>query len=175
MGRRGPPKKPTALKVLQGIPGGKSKLVKNEPQPKKVKQAAPPYQLNERELKIWQEITPQLEAVGLLTGIDLQALARYVTALDQYLTAKAFVDAAGSFYYEIYFARTKSEIAEGKPARVKYRQVYPEVGIMRALSKELRSLEREFGMTPAARAGISVDGDPPRASDTTDALLYGET
>ena len=164
MGRRGPAKKPTTLKVLQGCPGGESKLPKNEPQPAKTRQAKPPFKLSKDESKIWRALAQKLESVGLLTVIDLNALSRYCQLYVKYHKAKTFLDAKDSFYYPIFHEQTDEEKAAGAPKRVKYLAQFPEVSIMLQLSKELRNIEAQFGMTPASRAGISVGMTPPAAS-----------
>ena len=68
----GRPRKPTALKLLQGNPG-KRKLPKGEVQPKVG--CEPPPWLNVKARVQWARLAPRLIELGLLTEIDGDAFA----------------------------------------------------------------------------------------------------
>ena len=68
------PRKPTALRVLQGNAGHRA-LPKNEPQPPLG--AQPPAWLTPAALEEWNRLAPELEASRVLTVLDADCLAHY--------------------------------------------------------------------------------------------------
>lgn len=157
MGERGPTKKPTGLKLLQGIPGGEHKLNPDEPKPAPAHGAEPPASLTEDGREIWKSEAPKLEKLGLLTEVDLGAFARYCDMQAKWLKAKKFLDEKG-FYYPIFWEQSPADIKAGKPKVLKYLCPFPEVSIYNQLGQQLSRLEKNFGMTPSARASLSVEG-----------------
>lgn len=75
------PRKPTALKILQGNPG-KRKLPKNEPKPKVGAEA--PVWMTKRARLIWDRLAPQLTETKVLTVIDAEPLAILCTLLVEF-------------------------------------------------------------------------------------------
>lgn len=179
MGRRGPPKKPTELKLIQGVPGGKSKLAKNEPKPKKVCGARPPRDLPKAARKTWKDTASRLEALGLLTEIDLSALAQYCDVTLRWQQARDFLDKNG-FYYAIYEKPTREELAaaakDGSPVkqRLKYMVQFPQVNIYAQFGKQRMQLAAQFGMTPSARAGLGIASTVPAEKTELRQRLYGK-
>ena len=164
MGKAGPPKKPTNVKRLQGIPGGKSKLPKNEPKPKLAKDMKPPKGLKKEEKKIWKAIAPRLFPLGLLTELDIEALTQYCQLASVYNDAKAFVDKNGQTY--------KSVNKQG----AEYWAIYPQVGLMEKLAKHLFRILTHFGGTPSGRSGIELAAPPASGASQKDGIksfLYG--
>lgn len=170
MGHRGPPKKPTELKLLQGVPGGESKLNKSEPRPAKLAGARPPAWLGKEAKKIWREVAPKLEKLGLLTDIDISTLARYCDTRWRWLQAKQFLDEHGPVY-AIYHEQTEDEKKAGRKPKLKYMAQFPQVNIYSSLGKELTRLEQNFGMTPSARAGVTVDPVLLKVTDDRERLF----
>jgi len=81
MGKRGPAKTPAKLRVLRGNPS-KQKHDKVDEQTeidaeKITKDVEPPVKLLKAAREKWDRITKNLEAVGLLTVMDMDSLARY--------------------------------------------------------------------------------------------------
>jgi phage terminase small subunit len=72
----GRPRKPTALRVLQGN-AGKRPLPKNEPKPPPGKAECPEW-LGVEERKLWAETAPVFERMGCLTVADVQAFAAWM-------------------------------------------------------------------------------------------------
>lgn len=172
MGLRGPPKKPTELKLLQGNPG-RMPLPANEPKPKKVMGARPPKYLNKEARAIWAREAKKLEPLGLLTEIDLNAFARYCDFLAKWLRVKSRLDQAQSLTYPIYHEQTAAEIAAGVPKVLKTVKTLPEVAMYNHFALMLNRLEREFGLTPAARAAIEVKPTAKERADVEE-LLFGK-
>ena len=171
MGRRGPPKKPTELKLIEGCPGGKHKLNPGEPKPKKVSGMKPPRDLSKEAKKIWREIAPKLEQNGLLTELDLAELARYCDMRCRWMQARDFLEKNGPVY-AIHHEQTPEERAAGKKPRLKYMAQFPQVNIYSQLAKALKDIEDRFGMSPSARSGINVKL-PGDKRDKVKSLLYG--
>ncbi len=78
MGRRGPPKTPTALKRLRGT-DQPCRRSPGEPAPRPGVPDAPAF-LDAAARAEWDRMAPQLEVRGLLETIDLAVLAVYCTA-----------------------------------------------------------------------------------------------
>ncbi len=180
MGKRGPPRKPTKLKLLQGTPGGKSKLKKSEPNPKKIEGSSAPSYLAPDAREVWAEMAPRLEILGLLTQIDVLTFERLcimqarVRALYQKLVATKW-----ETFVPIYHEQTPEEIAAKAEPRLKYMQELPYSVEFRQLSRDILRVEQQFGMTPASRSGIDLlfgsgggpGGKPPE--DETEKFLFG--
>lgn len=138
MGLRGPPPKPTALRLLEGNPG-KVKLNPNEPQPRRLTTVDPPADLGEEGKLVFNALSRELINCGLLSAVDLEPFARYVRLLVEYREADKQIN--GKFVIPM----------RDKNGQFAYFIPNPWVAVRdRAMDRLLR-LEREFGMTPASR------------------------
>lgn len=171
MGLRGPPKKPTELKLLQGNPG-KMPLPINELKPRKLDCPKPPRYLNKEARNVWNREAKKLAPLGLLTEIDLNAFARYCDYLAKWLKLKTRLDSVPSWSYPIYYEQTPEEIAAHAPKIIKRLGVLPEVSMYNHFALMLNRLEREFGLTPAARSGLEVKPSQ-REKQEVEELLFG--
>lgn len=160
MGKRGPPKTPTRLKVVRGTNTKPTK----EPQPGALVSLRPPKILTKEGKKIWRALAGCLKRIGLFTEIDTQAFTRYCDILPKWEKAKRILDEKG-FYYPIFHKRTAAEVAANTPARIKFLQTFPEMHIYVQLGRELSRLEQQFGMTPAARASLDIENEGGEGSD----------
>lgn len=167
MGLRGPKTKPTELKLLQGVPGGTGHLPKNEVKPEKTKSAKPPRYLTAAAKKIWRQECPKLEALGLMTEIDLDSFAAYCDCFARWLDVCQKINKRG-WYYAIYETGGGVEVER----KIKFLQMFPESHLYNALQKTLYQYRREFGLTPSSRAGI---GYGPKSSQQSPLKkkLYG--
>lgn len=157
MGRRGPPPKPTALKLVSGNPGGRP-LNQAEPVPPAGAPDTPAF-ADERALAVWQQLVPRLSRIGLARTTDGQALERYCVLLVHWRDAAAFVAKFGSVYQAKRPRKKKAKGARATEADVEIDpfRPFPQVAILARLNRELVMLEREFGLTPASRSRITVD------------------
>ncbi len=146
MGRRGPPPKPTRMKVLAGNPG-KRPLSGREPQPPKDAPRCPAW-LSPEAKREWRRMAPKLERMGVLTSIDVDAFAAYCQVYSRWKAAEEFIAKHG----DVYPLRDEN-------GRVRYMQQFPQVAIAKSLLQTLRGYQQEFGLTPAARTRIEVS--PP--------------
>ena len=83
----GPKPTPTYLKLLRGNPGRRP-INKAEPKPEiPAKQPSPPAWLSAYALEEWNRVAPELWRMGLLTAVDVAALAVYADAYSRWRTA----------------------------------------------------------------------------------------
>lgn len=143
MGKRGPPKKPTKIKILEGNPGKKA-LPKNEPEPVS-EGVSPPDWLDETGRAEWDRIAPELDRLGLLTVLDQSGLAAYCMAFAEFVKANKEIAKDGMMH--------KTPNGHLQPS--------PYIGIARGADERMRRYMREFGLTPAARVGLETDKQKP--------------
>lgn len=154
MARRGPPPKPTHLKVLEGNPG-KRPISQNEPKPKPIAPKCPTWLIKEAKRE-WKRLVPELEKLGLLTVIDGTAMAAYCQAYARWREAEEFMTKHG----------TVMKTPSG------YMQQVPHVSIANMAMKNMRAFCTEFGLTPASRTRIDVKPLDAQV-DPMEALLRG--
>ena len=149
MGERGPPKTPTKVLQMRGSWRGKKR--KGEPDPP-AGRPEPPAHLDSVAVAKWQETCDILGGMGILSGADADALAIYCAKWSRMMDALAFVEKHGQAY-----------IVEkgGKPVGV---NVYPIVWLAGKLENEIIQVGKQFGLTPAARAGLAVEGSDDSAT-----------
>ncbi len=146
MGRRGPPPKPTHLKLIAGNPG-KRPLNAREPKPPKGRPRCPDW-LSVETRKVWKRLVATLEAMGLLTAADGDAVAAYAQTYVRWRKAEEFLEKRG----EVYPIRDEK-------GQLRCMQQFPQVAIARNLLLVLKAYQQEFGLTPAARSRISMPAD----------------
>lgn len=159
MGRRGPPAKPTATKILEGT-FRKDRAAKNEPKPAAATPSCPAW-LNTEARREWRRIVPLLEQLNLLTKVDRSALAGYCQAYSRWRQAERILDAEGL---------TMDFLSNNGAS---YSQARPEVAIAQQSAKLMKTFLAEFGLTPASRTRISVPVKEPEKKDATRELLFG--
>lgn len=139
----GRPAKPTALKLLQGNPGGR-RLNTREPRPETGAPTRPEW-LDAEAKREWSRVVPELARLGLLAKIDRGLIAAYCQTWAQYVRAVKVIERLGMTF----------ETASG------YLTQRPEVGIANAALAKMLSLSAKFGFTPSDRARIVVPEAPP--------------
>ena len=162
------PKKPTNLKVLEGNPGQRP-IPENEPSPQPVCDIPkPPPWMNTDGKKMWKHVAPQLERLGLLTEVDLQALAAACQSWGLYVECERFFrkknPETGEKYGRTYIYTNK----EGHKNEIER----PQVKIGQKALEHFRSFMAEFGLTPSSRAKINIK-PPESEEDPMEALING--
>ncbi|AZF90288.1 MAG: terminase small subunit [Phage 5P_3] len=147
----GPAPTPTKLKELRGNPG-KRALNAHEPQPRAAKVTCPRW-LPTAAKREWRRIAPELVRLGLLTVADRAALAAYCEAWAEAIMAHQALQREGYTF----------ETEKG------YRGVHPLVAVKNKALLRMRAFGAEFGMTPSARARLSVE--PPTPLDPFESFL----
>lgn len=143
MGKRGPARKPTALKELAGNPG-KRPLNKREPKYPVGNRTCPAHLKGEARRE-WNRVVPSLEIVGVYQSVDRAALAAYCTAWADYVDADKQCRDAGKWL---------------KDSHGVWRQA-PWYRIKATALEKLKQFAREFGFTPASRTELVDPRDLP--------------
>jgi len=94
-----------------------------------------------------------LQATRVMTRADVEALARYCDTYEWWLAVRAKLKAEGDTY---------PILNDG--GQVKYIAQRPEVSIAHKLAQQLRQLEADFGLSPAARVSLKVESDAQQES-----------
>lgn len=142
MGKRGPPPKPTALKLIAGNPGKKA-LPPGEVKPK-VELPSKPRHLSIEASAEWDRLAPVLMRLGLLTRLDRAAFAAYCQAWAKHVEAEQQLAKASA----LAFTQTGFPI------------INPWATISKQAVEQMSRLLGEFGLTPAARTRINVGHVP---------------
>lgn len=145
--KRGPKPIPTALKILNGNPG-KRPINAGEPQPE-LAIPKPPDHLDELALAEWERLTPELHRLGLVSRIDRGALACYCNAWSRWVRAEEHIREHGEIV----------QAPSGAPIQ------NPWLSIANRAFDQLKTLAADFGMSPASRVGLKVDGDARQADE----------
>lgn len=138
MPRTGRPPKPTRLKILSGNPG-KRPLNDQEPRPA-AGAPEPPDFLTGIALSKWHDLAPQLEAMGLLTRVDGDALAAYCLAWQELAEATVLLKDGRTVF--------------GSEGSLK---AHPAIAMQRSALQALRQFASLFGLSPSDRSRLKVD------------------
>lgn len=178
MGLRGPPPKPTSLAVLEGNPNGK-KPNENEPSFPLLVQGltTPPEHFDDVARRAWQALSDMLTSARMLTEADVPVITRYCELFCEYEKARATV-AKGQMLpikekVKEEYTDADGRIRERKVDRVIGFTINPAFGIMKDLHRELFRIEKEFGLTPAARTRIAVNNSIANNPNPIMAFLMG--
>lgn len=146
MSSRGRKPTPTSVKQLRGNPG-KRPITKREPKPKTA--VKKPHGLGRGlQARFWDEHAPELERLGILTGVDGAAFR--LMAEHYALAVQAAVE-----------LRTDGNLTvEGRDGPKKN----PLVQVLRDNSLAFKSYATEFGMTPSARARLQLPEEAEQLS-----------
>ena len=156
MATRGRKPTPTAIKELEGNPG-KRALNDKEPKPQKKAPACPKW-LDAEAKKEWRRLAKQMEAMGILTEVDMAAFAGYCQAYARWKQAEERITDRGLVM------RTPSV----------YAQQVPYISIAQQYLRLMNQFAEQFGLTPAARSRIIAGNDNgSRGQDEMDDLLGG--
>lgn len=150
MGRRGPPPKPTNLRILHGEE--ERRINRDEPQPDGP--ATPPDYMSAESRLIWDELAPGLIRVGLLTAWDAHQFAAYCETVVKYERAAVLVNDSGML------VKGRRDGIVRNPAM----QIYREMATL------MRVYAQEFGLTPSARVQIRL-GRETRSHGGAERLL----
>jgi len=148
------PKKPTALKLLEGNPG-KRPLPKNEPKPAPIIPTCPTW-FDTTAKEFFHKYGPKLHAIGLLTEVDAPAFEAVCQRYSLWVRCEKRLKAKGLIM------TTESG----------YQQQRPEVSIAKSALADVKAFLTEFGMTPASRSRIDLKLDDEK-EDAMEALLSG--
>ena len=154
MATRGRKPKPTALKKLEGNPGGRA-MNTREPVPPAGTPACPEW-LEPEAKKEWNRLAGALIEMGVLTEVDLTAFAGYCQAYARWKEAEEFLSKHGSI------VRTPNG----------YLQQVPQVTIAPTNRRDMMKFAEQFGLTPSSRSRI-IGGDGVASEDDEMERLLG--
>lgn len=159
----GPPKKPTKLKILEGNPGCR-KLNAHEPEPRNIMPYQPVH-LDAIGLEEWNRISMGLHHMGILTEVDGNALAAYCASYSMWVQA----------WEAIKGMKKEGVLGSGLMIKTKNGNMIqnPLVGTANVAARDMVKFASEFGLTPAARARISLKSEELSKDSGIKELLYG--
>jgi P27 family predicted phage terminase small subunit len=159
------PRKPTAVKVLQGT-ARKDRLKQHEPKPEG--KTTPPRFLNRYARAEWKRIVPELDRLGLFTKVDRASLAAYCQAYGRWvetenkinaLTLKAenTIDKEGNHgdASNAYLLKTQA----GNVI------ISPLLSIANRAMDQMHEFANEFGLSPVSRSRIDATPKGKEKSD----------
>lgn len=132
----GRPRKPTALKILEGAQP--CRINRDEPSPPKGI-GEPPDFLDDAGRAAWARIASQLDEAGLLTVADREAVALYCSAFGRWAAANAAIDEEGLVVMGQFGAKPN-----------------PHLAIADQAAKLMARLLTQFGGTPSSRSSLKV-------------------
>jgi len=155
VGRRGPAKVPAGVKLARGETRP-SRVNYLEPQPP-ANAPAMPTDMDDRARAVWARVIAEMAPTGVIRGADADVLRCYCEAVSAYELAQRML--AGSSP----LVRTRGELVKN-----------PLHQVVRDARDAVRLFARELGLSPSARAGLSIEigsdvpaieaaiGPPPR-------------
>ena len=135
----GRPPKPTRLKLLEGNRGKRKLDVDAEPRPRLDVPVCPEHLGGEARAE-WERIAPELERLGLLTGVDVVALAGYCANWATVIEAERILGEEGV-------------VIDGRQGL----RMNPAQTIRNQAYTALHRFIVEFGLSPASRSRIKVE------------------
>jgi len=166
MGRRGPPPKPTRLRILEGNPGRRP-LNDREPKPRDATPVLPAWLSPDAKTE-WRRIVPELRRLGLLTLVDRAALAAYCQAWAELQIATRLLEKEGRIVEVDVFG--KDGAVTGSKS-----QLHPAVKLQRDAFGRVKQFLAEFGLTPASRARLNAPGPAKEADPFEEYLQRGRS
>ncbi len=150
MGRRGPRKEPTKLRLLKGN-SSRRPVNANEPQPPVSPDVPAPFDWLEPLAKQqWAEVAPELHRLGLLTRVDLTFFAAYCQCFARWRSCEEWLSEHGASVV----LRDKS----GKVCRI---MRAPQALSSREALAAMDKFGGQFGLSPSSRPGIA-GAEPPK-------------
>ncbi len=157
MGRRGPPKTPSGVKLAQGETRP-SRINYLEPTPRRAPPVMPP-DMDDAAQAVWQRVLAEMASSETIFAADTDVLRCYCEAVSQYQTAMRMLVSSSPL---VRGARSGDLVKN------------PLHQIVRESRDAVRLFARELGLSPSARAGLNVElggmawdmaaeiGPPPR-------------
>ncbi len=142
MGKRGPAKMPTQLKVLRGEKR-EERLNRSAPKPGGGKPVMPTGMSTESQ-KVWRRQTKAMAATGVLTAVDADCLRAYCEAVVRYTSAAQTLEASGPLV---------------KGARSGELVKNPLHQVARDNAMLMRLFARDLGFLPSARESLHARDD----------------
>lgn len=146
MGKRGPTRRPSHLKALEGC--REDRLNREEPIPASGAIVSPA-ELDSESQEVWDRLAPDLIAKKVLTSWDVDSFAAFCRSVALYERASAE-------------AATAAFTVKGSHGGSVQNPVFR---IMQMAAADMRSFGQRFGLTPGDRAALKVDDDGSASGD----------
>lgn len=171
MGERGPVAAPAAVHHLFNDPSkiGAHKLELQQQLTKRAAVKAPPCPayLGDRAKAEYRRITRELEKIGLVTLLDLAALAVYCQAYGEFVAVEERIqELAGFVDVETLRVAGVESLLDVAPSG--YRQIGALLQVRDRAADRMLKAAREFGLTPAARMRVLSAPQLPLFGDDDD-------
>jgi P27 family predicted phage terminase small subunit len=141
---RGRKPKPTRLRETEGNTG-RRRLNRSEPEFVSADPVEVPEWLSEGAKAEWRRVAPHLARLGLLSVVDMAALAGYCLCYARLVEAEAFIAEHGM----------TATLRDDK-GNIKAVSPVPQVGIALKMLDKIRQFAAEFGFTPSARGRLEI-------------------
>ncbi|MDD2728312.1 phage terminase small subunit P27 family [Malikia sp.] len=156
-GSRGPLPKPAALKLLEGNPGKRALDMSAGVNPR-IEIPTVPRHLGPEARKEWKRITPLLEELGLISGLDRTALALYCQAVGRLAELETafngqvarLVEQEGIDYADAVYRASHAITPSG------YAQQSVMVQLIKSHREQVNRYLMHFGLSPAARGRVQA-------------------
>lgn len=155
-GTRGPLPKPAALRLLEGNPGKRALNLSEGINPQ-VEIPSAPRHLSPEARKEWKRITPLLEELGLISGLDRAALSLYCQAMGRLSELETAFNGMvqlqvdnGMSYPDAVYAASHSVTPSG------YAQQSVIVQLIKSHREQVNRYLMHFGLSPAARGRVQA-------------------
>ena len=140
----GRPATPTKLKLLRGETRP-SRLNRSEPTPRSTRPRMP-LDMSPAAIAVWRRVLREMGATGVITSADGDVLRTYCESVARYGYAAKLLETSGPLV-----RGQKGELVKN-----------PLHQVVRDNAVLVRSLARELGLTPAARANLHGNPEPER-------------
>jgi len=144
---------PTAIKLCRGNPGQRP-INEDEPKPPPA-DVNPPRGLLGEALVKWEEMSRLLLGMGVFTQADRTTLERYCLMHEQWCDLQKYF----------------KENPRTQLTQTGYSQITAEATLEKQLRADLLAIERQFGMTPAARSTMKVSASATSSADPLEAYI----
>lgn len=140
----GPPRTPTALRLVKGNPS-KRAINKNEPKPPSGVPPIPKH-FNKQEKYWFKRVGEELDCANVITKLDGMALELLIGAYVEWRKHRDVIDQVGETYN---VTNMQGETLV---------KAHPRVVMMEKAWMRVHRMLSEFGMTPSARSKVSSEG-----------------
>lgn len=96
----------------------------------------------------YEEVASRLLKMGILTNVDVDALARYAVTFVEWKKHLAICQRGGDVL-----------VVKDEAGKLRYASVAPSATLVAKHGQTLLRLAQEFGMTPSARTALATKGD----------------
>lgn len=162
MGKRGPSRTPHEILKVRGSWRGEYRGDEPKAEPATCSMRGPTW-LQDEAKKAWKKVVKQMSLMGILTRADEHLIIRYCETWARWLKANQFIQDKGEGY---------PVMRDGKIVSI---HKYPQTVVASQLLSELIKMEDRMGLSPGARASLSVEAKGGLANELPEkARFFGK-